>query len=110
LCNETVPGLAANQHAAHGSVITDAAAGGTALELGARSIRQGRERALSRVDDRHTETACGLQQCVAGRYYTCQLGNVVAQGFAEASRLEEIALHVDHEDRSAIQVDRKRTG
>jgi hypothetical protein len=44
----------------------------------------------------------------AGRDSRLQAGHVIAEGFTKAAGLEEIALHVDDHQRSAVKIDGKR--
>ena len=82
--------------------------GVAALDLGARRVAEIGAVALARVDDQHAAPARRRQQRAAGPDGGAQQRDVVAQRLAEAARLEEVALHVDDDDRGAIRLDRDR--
>ena len=58
--------------------------------------------ALARVHDRQLPGAPRRQQLPVGLDGPAQLRDVVAEHLAEAARLEEVALHVDDEQRAAV--------
>ena len=59
------------------------------------------------VNDQHAEAAGGVEHLPARIDRGLQPGNVIAQCFAEASRLEEIALHVDDDKSGALKINRQ---
>ena len=64
---------------------------------------------LTGVDDQHLVTPRDLQQGPTRAHRGAQARDVVPQRLAEASRFEEVSLHVDHDDRGASHVDRQRS-
>jgi hypothetical protein len=66
------------------------------LAGGASEIRQ---MAFARVDDEKTGFARCSQDIAAGFHRARQLRDIVAERFAEAAGLQEIALHVDDHQR-----------
>ena len=54
--------------------------------------------------------ARGVEQRRAGRDRRGEQRHVVAERLAEAARLEEVALHVDDDERGARQIERHRFG
>src|SRR5579872_2664662 len=73
--------------------------------LGPVQIRKVGLVALARVDDRQAGGAEGFDQSANRRHDLLQEAHVVAQSGAEAARLDKIALHVDHDQRSVRRVE-----
>ena len=65
--------------------------------------------ALPGVDDQHPGRAGGGEQLLQRRDDGGQLGDVVAEGLAEAAGQQEVALHVDHDQRH-LAGRQRRTG
>ena len=110
LGDDVVAGLAADQDPPHRTRRADAHAGRAALDLGGRRVRQVGAVPLARVNDQHPQLAGRAQQPLGGRDRLGQQRDVVPQRLAETARLEEVALHVDHDDRRACRVDLQRPG
>ena len=108
LWDDVVAGLAAHQDAAHRSGVADAQRRRAALDLGRRCIRQIRAVALARVDHQHAGRARSAEDGPARADRGLQQRDVVTERFAEPAGLEEIALHVDDDERSAIELDCNR--
>ena len=64
---------------------------------------------LARVDHEEAEAAGGVEHGAARRDGRGQSRDVVAQRFPEAARLQEITLHIDHDERGPIELDLDRT-
>jgi hypothetical protein len=75
--------------------------------LGRRQIGQIGPMALAGVHRQQTGGAPGRQQPTVRLDGPAQLRDVVAEHFAEAAGLEEIALHVDDQQRARIRLGRK---
>jgi hypothetical protein len=105
-----VPGFTADQDPAHRPGIADPLARRAALDLGRRRVGQIRQMTLAGVHDQHAAGACGLQHRRYRLHRPRQLGDVVAQRFAEPSGLHEIALHVDDQKGRGrpVEIDRLR--
>ena len=56
------------------------------------------------------EPSRGVEDGAAGRDRRMQAGHVVAEGLAETAVLEEVALHVDDDQRGAAEIDGDRFG
>jgi hypothetical protein len=59
--------------------------------------------AFPRMNDQHAEAACGRQHRLAGADCGGELGHVIAERRAESAGLEEIALHIDDDERAAVE-------
>ena len=101
LGNDVVPGLAANENAAHRPSIADARLAATTNLLGRRQVTEVGTMALARVHHRQRLRAPPRQQLPIGFDDPAQLRHIVAQHLAKAARFEEITLHVDEEERAA---------
>ena len=110
LGDDVVAGLAAHQDAAHRTGIADAGRAAAADLLGRRQIEQVGPMALARVEHRQAGGAPGLEQRAVRLDRPPQLRHVVAEHFAEAARLEEVALHVDDEQRERRGIEREGIG
>ena len=62
--------------------------------------------AFARVDDEEIGGARGVEHRLGRRDRALEQRDIVAERFAEAARLEEVALHVDDEQRRPRQVER----
>jgi len=109
LLDEVVAGLAADQDAAHGPGLPDAHRGRATLDLGRRGVGEIGAMPLARVDHEEAEAAGGVEHGAARRDGRGQSRDVVAQRFPEAARLQEITLHIDHDERGPIELDLDRT-
>ena len=103
-------GLAADQDAPHRAGIADAQGRRAALDLGRRRVGQIGQMALAGVHDQHAGIARRIQHGRDRLHRARKLRDVVAERFAEAARLQEIALHVDDEKRRRrpVEIDRLR--
>jgi hypothetical protein len=77
-----------------------------AHDLGRRAVCEIRAVALASVDHHHPDGARRIEHALARGDHRLQWGNVVAERFAETSRLDEIALHVDDDQRRRRQIER----
>ena len=91
-----------------GPAIADAGRAAAADLLGRRQIGQVGPMALARVDDQQAGGAPGRQQAAVRLDRAAQLRHVVAEHFAEAAGLEEVALHVDDEQRAVLRARTRR--
>jgi hypothetical protein len=92
-------GLARDQEAAHRAGIADAQRRVAAQPLGRRAVRQVGPVALAGVDDRPAPHAEGLEQTPpSARSPAAALTSLPSAG-AEAAGLDEVALHVDDDQR-----------
>src|ERR1051326_450024 len=80
----------------------------SALDLGGRRVREIRQVPLARVDDEQPAPARRREHLAARFDRSGEARHVVAERLAEPARLEEIALHVDDDQRGAVEVDRDR--
>ena len=64
--------------------------------------------AFARVDDQYAQAARGTEHVAARPDRGLQLRHVVAERFAEAARLQEIALHVDDNQSGFVEIDGER--
>ena len=108
LGDDVVPGLAANEDAPHRTGIADAHRRLAALELRLRRVGEIGAVPFAGVDHQQAGGARGLEHGAARRDRAAEQRHVVAERFPEAARLEEIALHVDDDERGAGQVERDR--
>ena len=108
LRDDVVAGLAADEDAPHRAGIADAHRGLAALELRLRRVGEIGAVPFARVDDQQSGGARGLEHRSARRDRAAEQRHVVAERFPEAARLEEVALHVDDDERGAGQVERDR--
>ena len=60
---------------------------------------------LAGMDDQHAQFASLAEDVLARPDGSLELGDVVAERLAEAARLEEVALHVDDDERTAVERD-----
>ena len=81
-----------------------------ALDLGRRRVGQIGQMAFAGVDDQHAGVARRLQHRRDRLHRARQLRDVVAERFAEAAGLQEVALHVDDEERRGRPVEIDRLG
>ena len=81
-----------------------------ALDLGRRRIGQIGQMALAGVHDQHADVARGIQHGRDRLHRARELRDVVAERFAEAAGLDEVALHVDDEKRRRRPVEIDRLG
>ena len=110
LGNDVVAGFAAHQNAAHRAGVADRRRAAAADLLGRRQIAEVGPMAFARMENRKTGGAPRRQQLPVRLDGAPQLRNVVAEHFAEAARLEEIALHVDDQKRATLGRERERIG
>ena len=106
--NDVVAGLAANENAPHRAGIADAQGRRAALDLGRRRVRQIGQMALAGVHDQHAGLTRRIQHGRDRLHRPRELADVIAERFAKAARLHEIALHVDDEKRGRRPVERDR--
>ena len=98
-------GLAADQDAAHRPGVADALRRLAAGELGGRRVGQVGAVALAGVDHQDAGGARGVERAGAGADRALEQRDVVAERLAEAAGLEEVALHVDDDERGAAGVE-----
>ena len=103
--HDVVAVLAAHQDAPHRPRIADAVVQLAAGLLRRRQVAQVGAVALTGVDDEHPELAGRLQHALGGRDGGTQQRDVVAQRLAEATGIDEVALHVDHQQRGRLQIE-----
>ena len=84
-----------------GTRVADAQCGLAAPPLGRRAVGQVWRVRFARVDDRPAARAPQLQQHARRLDDRCEQRHVVAERGAESARLDEVALHVDHDQRGA---------
>ena len=108
LWNDVVTRLAANEDAAHRTVGADALFWIAAKDLKRRRIGQIGFVTFAGVDDQKAEAARRGEHRRAWPDRRPQPAHVIAERFAEAARLEKIALHVDDDQRGSFEIDRKR--
>jgi hypothetical protein len=77
----------------------------SAHDLGRRAVREIGAVPLARVDHQHAGAPRGVEHALAGRDDGLQRRDIVAERFAEAARLHEIALHVDDEERRRVRLE-----
>jgi hypothetical protein len=82
----------------------------TAFDLRFRRIRQVGPVAFAGMDHQHVDGARRREHRLAGRDRAREQRDIVAERLAEAARLEEIALHVDDDQRGAGQIERHCLG
>ena len=66
--------------------------------------------AFAGVDDGEAEGAPAFEEAAIGLDCSAKVGHVVAEGFAEAARFEEVSLHIDDEEGAARRIERKGVG
>ena len=108
LRHDVVAGLAADQDAAHRSFIADALARSATLHLCRRSIRKIGTVTLACMDHQQAGVARGGEHRLQRLHRRLQPRHVVAERFAKSARLQEVALHVDDEQRRAVERDAER--
>src|SRR4029077_1219563 len=81
-----------------------------ALDLRFRRVGEIRPVAFARVDDEQARGTRRFQHRLAGRDRRAEQRHVIAERFAESARLEEVALHVDEDQRGTRKVERHRLG
>ncbi len=62
---------------------------------------------LAGVDHQHAGAPRGVEDALAGRDDGLERRDIVAEGFAEAARFDEIALHVDDKKRRRLRFEGK---
>ncbi len=109
---DVVAGFAADQDPPHRPGIADAQGWRAALDLGRRRVGQIGQMTLAGMQDEQSAIAGCVQHRRDRFHRTRKLRDIVAQGFAEAARLHEIALHVDDQKRRGrpVEIDRRRLG
>src|SRR5580704_10738995 len=101
-------GLTADEDAAHRAAGANAVFRISALDLVRRRVGQIRPMAFARVDDQKAKLPRGGEYVPAWRDGGLQPGHVIAERGAEPAGLEEIALHVDDDERRAVKLDGQR--
>ena len=101
-------GLAADQDAAHRPGRADAHSGVAALDLERRGVGQVGAVAFAGVDHQQARGAGGIEHRTDRRDRGAEPRHVIAERLAEAARLQEIALHVDDDERGAAEIDHDR--
>ena len=105
-------GLAANEDAPHRAGIADPLARRAALDFCRRRIGEIGQMSLAGVDDQHAGVARRRQHRADRLHRARELRDIVAERFAKAARLHEVALHVDDDERGGgpVEIDRLRLG
>ena len=107
LGNDVVAGLAAHQNAAHWAGVADGRGAAAANFLGRRQIGEVGSMTLARMENRKAGGAPRREKLLVWFDGAPQLRNVIAEHFAEAARLEKIALHVDDQERAMLWRERE---
>ena len=97
--DDVVPRLAAHEDTPHRPAIADARRQVSSPALRRRTVAQIGPVAFTRVDDRQAVTPERHEHPARRRHRAAKVPDVVAQHLAEAAALEEVALHVDDEQR-----------
>jgi hypothetical protein len=93
----------------HGST-ADALARLATLDLGWRGVVHVRAMTLAGVNDQNAGLARRRQHLPARLDCGFEQTDIIAERFAEAARLQEVALHVDDDQRRSGKIDRDRSG
>jgi len=96
--------LAAHQDAAHRAGVADTDCASPANLLRRRQVRQVRPVAFASVDHQAAGVAPRRKQRPVRFDRATKLRDVVAEHFAQAASLQEVALHVDDQQRRCRQV------
>src|SRR5207253_8391980 len=99
LRHNVVTALAADQDPSHRPGIADTLLAAAAHDLARRAIGEVRTVAFACVNHHHAAPARGLEHTLAGCDDRLQRCDVVAERLAEATRLDEIPLHVYDDER-----------
>ncbi len=91
--------LAAHQDASHRPGIADAGDEVAAPVFGGRQVGQVGAVALAGVHHQHAGGTAGGEHLGGGADRGAKLRHVVAEGGAETARFQEVALHVDDDER-----------
>jgi hypothetical protein len=97
--------FSAHENAPHRAWRTDPQLGFPALQLGRRRIGQVGTVTFARVDHQKAASPSGIEHGAARFDRSCKTGHIIAERFAEATRLEEITLHVDDDKRGSVEVE-----
>ena len=96
--DDLVAWLADHQDAAHRALIADAQCRVAAVALGRRAVGEVGLVGLPGMDHEAACRAPGFESLLRRRDDGFEQGDIVAQGFAEAAGLDEVALHVDQDE------------
>ena len=99
--------FAAHQNTTHRTLIADPVGEMSAGELGGRTVGQVRAVTFAGVDDEHSGGSGGLEDAPRRLNGTSQQRDVVAERLAESTRIDEVALHVDDQQRGGPRVEIK---
>jgi hypothetical protein len=102
--HDVVAVLATHEDAPHRPWIADAVVELAPGLLGGRQVAQVWAVALTGVHDEHPELAGRFQHALGGRDGGTKQRDVVPQRLAEATGIDEIALHVDDYQRGRLQI------
>ena len=82
------------------------------MALGGRAVGEVGAVAFAGVDHGHAGGAAGVHQAAQGGHDRLQAGDVVAERGAETAGLDEVALHVDHDqgELAGLPGERERLG
>ena len=108
LGNDVVAGFAADKNAAHRAAGTDAVFRIATLDLVRRCVGQIRPVPFARVNDQHVDEARGREYVPARRNGGLQSRHVIAERGAETAGLEEVALHINDDQRRPLKLDGQR--
>lgn len=103
-----MPRLAADEDAAHRAQRADAHGRIASLDLDRRGVGQIGSVAFAGMDDENAGAPRGGQDVSARSHSALEARNIVAEGSAEASRLQEIPLHIDNDQRHPADIDGER--
>jgi hypothetical protein len=97
--------FSAHENAPHGAWRTNPQLGFAALQLGRRRVGQVGTVTFACVDHQKPASPSGIEHNPARFDRNSKTGYIIAERFAEATRLEEIALHVDDDKRGSVEVE-----
>jgi hypothetical protein len=103
--HDVVARFAIDEDAPHGAGIADAHRRVAALALGRRAVGEVGTMRFAGVNHRHGMTTAPVEQAAHRGHDGRQQRHVVAQRLAEAARLDEIALHVDDDQRGVVRIE-----
>ena len=98
LLDDVVAVLTADENAPHWTRIADARGEPAPRLLGGRAVAEIGAMALASVDDQQPALAGRLEHPLGVRHGAAEKRDVVAEGFAEAARIHEVTLEIDHQE------------
>jgi hypothetical protein len=100
-----VAALAAHEQTPHRAGIADPRRAAAARDLRRRAVAEVGGVALAGVDHHHPHRARDVEHAPARRDHRLQRRDIVAERLAEAAGLDEVALHVDDDERRRLRVE-----